>query len=33
VIVQTYTDKNEAAVALKGLREAEPQIGYWMSVN
>ena len=33
VIVQTYTDKNEATVALKGLREAEPQIGYWMSVN
>lgn len=33
VIVQTYTDKNEATVALKGLREAEPQAGYWMSVN
>jgi len=33
VIVQTYTDKNEATVALKSLREAEPQTGYWMSVN
>jgi nucleoid DNA-binding protein len=33
VIVQTYTDKNEATTALKTLREAEPQIGYWMSAN
>lgn len=33
VIVQTYTDKNEAMVALKGLRESEPQAGYWMSAN
>jgi nucleoid DNA-binding protein/cell division septation protein DedD len=33
VIVQSYTDKNEAAMALKVLREAEPQIGYWMSAN
>ncbi|HEY3389813.1 MAG TPA: SPOR domain-containing protein [Prolixibacteraceae bacterium] len=33
VIVQTYKDKNEATVALKGLREAEPQAGYWLSVN
>ncbi len=33
VIIQTYTDKNEATIALKGLREAEPQTGYWMSVN
>jgi len=31
VIVQTYHDKNEAAVALRGLREAEPQTGYWLS--
>jgi len=33
VIVQTYTDKNEATSALRSLREAEPQTGYWMSVN
>ena len=33
VIVQSYSDKNEATTALKGLREAEPQTGYWMSVN
>ncbi len=33
VIVQSYTDKNEALVALKGLRESEPQAGYWMSAN
>jgi len=33
VIVQSYNDKNEATVALKGLREAEPQIGYWLSAN
>lgn len=33
VIVQSYADKNEAVAALKTLREAEPQAGYWMSVN
>ena len=33
VIVQSYNDKNEATAALNGLREAEPQAGYWMSVN
>jgi len=33
VIVQSYSDKNEAMVALKGLREAEPQAGYWLSAN
>jgi len=33
VIVQTYSDKNEATAALKDLRTAEPQAGYWMSVN
>lgn len=33
VIVQSYTEKNEALIAMKALREAEPQTGYWMSVN
>ena len=33
VIVQSYTDKNEALIAMKALRVAEPQTGYWMSVN
>jgi len=33
VIVQSYSDKNEAVMALKILREAEPQTGYWMSAN
>jgi nucleoid DNA-binding protein len=33
VIVQSYSDKNEATVALRNLREAEPQIGYWISEN
>ena len=33
VIVQSYADKNEATLALKGLREAEPTAGYWMSAN
>lgn len=33
VIVQSYSDKDEALVALKVLREAEPEIGYWMSQN
>jgi nucleoid DNA-binding protein len=33
VIVQSYTDRTEATTALKTLREAEPQTGYWMSVN
>jgi len=33
IIVQTYYDKNEAMIALKVLREAEPQAGYWLSSN
>ncbi len=33
VIVQTYSDKNEAALALKSLRESDPKAGYWMSAN
>jgi nucleoid DNA-binding protein len=33
VIVQSYSDRNEATIALRTLREAEPQIGYWMSGN
>ncbi len=33
VIVQTYTDKSEATVALKNLRETDPATGYWMSAN
>ena len=33
VIVQSYSDRNEATVALKGLREAEPKAGYWLSAN
>jgi cell division protein FtsN len=33
VIVQSYSDKNEAIIALRNLREAEPQIGYWISGN
>jgi len=30
VTVQGYSDKNEAILALKSLREKEPQAGYWM---
>jgi len=33
VIVQTYTNKEEATFALNILREAEPQTGYWISAN
>ena len=33
VIVQSYSDKNEATMALRALREAEPETGYWMSVK
>jgi nucleoid DNA-binding protein len=33
VIVQSYSDKNEALTALKGLRESEPNVGYWLSAN
>jgi len=33
VIVQSYTDRTEATAALKSLRAAEPDAGYWMSVN
>ena len=33
VIVQSYTDKAEATLALKNLRETDPATGYWMSAN
>lgn len=33
VIVQSYSNRNEATTALKSLREAEPQTGYWMSAK
>ncbi len=33
VIVQSYTDKEEAILALKSLRQIDPAAGYWMSVN
>jgi len=33
VIVQSYRDRKEALTSLRSLREAEPQTGYWMSVN
>jgi nucleoid DNA-binding protein len=33
VIVQTYTDRNEATTALKSLRQSDPKAGYWMSAN
>jgi cell division septation protein DedD/nucleoid DNA-binding protein len=33
VTVQSYADKNEAALALKNLRNQEPEAGYWMSVK
>ncbi len=33
VIVQTYSDKNEATLALKSLRESDPKAGYWISAN
>lgn len=33
VIVQTYSDKNQATAALRSLREAEPNAGYWISAN
>jgi len=33
VVVQSYSDKSEATLALKILREAEPETGYWLSVN
>ena len=33
IIVQSYSDKSEAMTALNGLRQAEPQSGYWLSVN
>ena len=33
VIVQTYSDKNQATAALRSLREAEPTAGYWISAN
>ncbi len=33
VVVQSYTDKAEATLALKNLRETDPATGYWMSAN
>ena len=33
VIVQTYSDKNQATTALKSLRQSDPKAGYWMSAN
>jgi hypothetical protein len=33
VIVQSYSDKNEAITAMKSLRESDPKAGYWMSAN
>jgi nucleoid DNA-binding protein len=33
VIVQSYTERRDATIALKSLREAEPLTGYWMSVK
>ena len=33
VIVQSYTDRNEASAALKSLRQTDPKTGYWMSAN
>jgi len=33
VTVQAYTDKDEAVLTLRSLREQEPKAGYWMSVK
>ena len=33
VIIQSYSDRNNATMALKGLREAEPKAGYFISAN
>ena len=33
VTVQSYVDKDEAVLALRSLREQEPNAGYWMSVK
>lgn len=33
VIVQSYTDKAEATLALKSLRQSDPKAGYWISAN
>jgi cell division septation protein DedD/nucleoid DNA-binding protein len=33
VVVQSYTNKNEALDALKSLHAAEPNAGYWISTN
>ena len=33
VVVQSYTNKNEAVGALNSLRAAEPTAGYWISTN
>ncbi len=33
VVVQSYSDKNEAIAALNSLRQTDPKAGYWMSAN
>ena len=33
VIVQSYSDKNEAILTLNTLRQKDPKAGYWMSAN
>ncbi len=33
VIVQSYSDKNEAITVLRTLRQSDPKAGYWMSAN
>jgi nucleoid DNA-binding protein len=33
VTVQSYSDRNEAQLALNSLREGEPKTGYWMLVK
>lgn len=33
VIVQSYSDKNEAIAALNSLRQSDPKAGYWLSAN
>lgn len=33
VIVQSYSNQQEATKALTALRQADPNVGYWMSIN
>ena len=33
VTIQSYSDRNEALLALNMLREKEPKAGYWMRVR